>query len=307
MGSVVYQVKDTLQRIFTPGVSREELKLQGIADRRITSFSTMEGYLDINVRFAEHCEETYNIDRRIGNVTPEMAEEYIQGMRDRELSGGYIGKVKAAIRKLDMAMKERGWRDADAPPLLEPGGGWHSDRRPERAYTPQQAKEVIADMREHADDPQTADVAELQRVAGLRVSEAAMLRGEDIDSEGCGVRAVKGTKGGLPRTIQVDEMYADVLTKLRRRAEGHRDGYVFQGRGHRGQSLAQRTRDSVRHACERLGIESFGTHGFRKTWAQENYQELREQGLDDREARLELAQGLGHGRPQVTYSYVARR
>jgi hypothetical protein len=31
------------------------------------------------------------------------------------------------------------------------------------------------------------------------------------------------------------------------------------------------------------------------------------QELDDREARRELAEGLGHGRPQVTYSYVARR
>jgi integrase len=63
----------------------------------------------------------------------------------------------------------------------------------------------------------------------------------------------------------------------------------------------------VRHACERLGIACYGTHGFRKTWAQEQYRQLRMQELDDREARCELAEGLGHGRPQVTYSYVARR
>ncbi len=70
---------------------------------------------------------------------------------------------------------------------------------------------------------------------------------------------------------------------------------------------ANRTRGSVRHACERLEIECYGTHGFRKTWAQEQYQQLRMQELDDEEARRELAEGLGHNRPQVTYSYVARR
>jgi integrase len=307
MGSIVYQVKDTLQQIFVPGTSRDVLKKRGLAGRRITGSTTMEDYVDVGVKFAEYCEETYDIERRIGNIKPEMAEEYIQGMRDRELSGGYIGKVKAAIRKLDVAMKERGWRDRDAPDLLEPGGGWHSDRRPERAYTPQQAKNIIADMRERANDPQTADVAELQRIAGLRISEAVMLRGEDIDIDACTVRAVRGTKGGRPRTVDVDNVYADVLTRLKRKAEEHRDGHVFRGRGHRGQSLAKRTRGSVRHACERLGIACYGTHGFRKTWAQEQYRQLRMQELDDREARCELAEGLGHGRPQVTYSYVARR
>ena|GEM_PF-5807688 len=60
-----------------PGASREELKEQGVADRRIISFSTMEGYLDVCVCFAKHCEATYGIDRRIGNITPEMAEAYI--------------------------------------------------------------------------------------------------------------------------------------------------------------------------------------------------------------------------------------
>jgi integrase len=307
MGSIVYQVQDTLQQIFVPGTSRDKLKAQGLASRRITGATTMEDYVEVGVRFVEYCRENYDIDRRIGNVTPAMAEAYVQGFCDNEYSGGYIGKLKAGIRKLDAGLKKRGWRDKDAPDLLEPGGGWHSDRRPERAYSPQQAKHIIADMRERANDPQTASVVELQRIAGLRISEAVMLRGEDIDVEACTVRAVKGTKGGRPRTVHVDEEYADVLTRLKRKAEEHRDGHVFRGRGHRGQSLAKRTRGSVRHACERLGIACYGTHGFRKTWAQEQYRQLRMQELDDREARCELAEGLGHGRPQVTYSYVARR
>lgn len=91
-------------------------------------------------------------------------------------------------------------------------------------------------MEDHARDPQTADVVKLQRIAGLRISEAVLLRGEDIDVKTCTVHPVKGTKGGRPRTIQVKETCVDVLTRLKRRADNHRDGYIFQGRGHRGQS-----------------------------------------------------------------------
>ena len=68
---------------------------------------------------------------------------------------------EAAIRKLDVAMRERGWRRRRAPELLEAGGGWHSDRRPERAYTPDQAARIVAFMRRHAGDEQAADVAQL--------------------------------------------------------------------------------------------------------------------------------------------------
>jgi len=198
-------------------------------------------------------------------------------------------------------------RERDEPEVLAPGGGWHSDRRPDRVYSSQQAKEIIAEMRENAKDPQTADVVALQRVARLRVSEATMIPGEDLDVEECKVRVVKGTKGGRFRTVHVDEGHADFLARLKRRAEGHQDGHVFQGRGCRGQSLASRTNGSVRHACERLGIECYGTHGFRKTWAQEQYRRSREEGLDDCESRQELARGLGRNRREVTYSYVLRR
>lgn len=140
----------------------------------------MVDYVDANVRFARWCKARYGI-RYLREIEPKMAELYVATLHDRELSGGYIGKVKSAIRKLDAAMREKGWYPANAPVLLKRGGGWHSDRHPERAYTPRQARRLVDTMRERALDKQTADVVWLQRVAGLRVTEAVMIRGQDID------------------------------------------------------------------------------------------------------------------------------
>ncbi len=268
----------------------------------------MKDYLADCCRFARWCKLAYGI-RLINEITPRMADEYIKVYIDLDRSGGYLGRVSAAIRKLDVAMRKKRWRKRSAPDLLPPGGGWHSDRRPERAYTPDQAVRIVLFMHEHTRDKQTADVAYLQRVAGLRVSEAAMIRGQDVDISDpnfCAVRVVKATKGGRPRTVTVSTTHRAFLERLVERAGIHRDGHVFQGRGDRGRSLVRRTQAAVTYACEQLEIACYGTHGFRKCWAQELHRLLGGLGVDDHDARREVAEGLGHNRVNVTYAYIPR-
>lgn len=304
-GSLVYQVKEALNSIFTPGVSRHELKQRGVQENYIVSFRTMQEYTKACVRFAKWCRSEYGV-RHVSDITPQMARAYIRSLTERELSGGHIGRTKAAIRKFDIALRKARIRPRTAPPLLQAGGGWHSDRRPERAYSDQATKKIISDLKQHARDPQVADVVRLQRVAGLRVSEAAMIRGKDIDVDRCTIHVSAATKGGREREVQVDEKYRPFLEHLKERAGQHRDGHVFQGRGDRGASLVRRVSGSVRQACRRLKLEHFGTHGFRKTWAQERYRALRQAGASDREARRKVSQELGHNRLSVTYSYIPK-
>lgn len=298
-----YQVKTTLQEIFTPGVSRHTLKKQGLAHQRITSNGTMKTYQKTCSRFARWCKQRYDT-KLIGRITPTMARAYITELRDNEAAGSYLDKIQSAVRKLDTAMKYRGWRDADAPDLLETGWGWRSDYQPERRYTPDQAEAIIDNLADHARDAQATDVAKLQTIAGLRISEAVQLRAEDIDPENCTIRADRGTKGGRPREITVDDEHREYLADLRDRAEGHEDGHVFRGRGSMGRSLKRRVQDAVRHACDRLGIECFGTHGFRKSWAQERFGDLRDEGLDREAAGQRVAEQLGHNRTSILKSYL---
>ncbi len=292
LGSPPYQVTQALNRIFTPGRSRYQDKATGRAEGRIYGIRTMRTYVEDCSRFAKWARDQYGV-RDIRQITPEMARAYLDGLAAKERSGGYIARVKAAIGKLSIALHGQKW---------ELGAGWHSDRRPERSYSPVEAKRIEANIRERGRDKQPADVVGLQRIAGLRREEAVRLRGQDIDPKRCIIRVDKGTKGGRPREVRVDPQHRDYLSSLKERAAQHRDGHVFQGRA----GLGRRTEDAVRYACQRLGIQDRGTHGFRRMFAQERYRKYREQGLGDREARRELARDLGHGRIAVTYSYVPR-
>ncbi len=299
-GSIKYQATRVLNGVRRYKVSRHELKRKGDADLFITSIETMKDYCRASVGLALWCKRERAV-RDIRQITPAMAEEYVQNLCDRELSGGYIGKVVAAIRKFDRAMRWMKERPKSAPPLLsEDLRGWHSDGRPERAYTPEAAERIIAAIPQHTRDPQTVLVARVQRAFGARIREASKLHGDGIDVEGCRV-TLKG-KGGKVRTVGVDARWQGFLAELKERAAGHRDGYVFQGR----RSMAVRTRNAVRQACRHLGEPCYSTHGFRKCYAQEQYRELRAEGLADKEARLDVSRLLGHNRLDVTYSYIPR-
>ena len=68
-------------------------------------------------------------------------------------------------------------------------------------------------------------------------------------------------------------------------------------------------RGAVRNACDELGLQRRGVHGFRGTAACEFVRVKEMLGYDDAEARGELAQWLGHNphRTEVTYAYVPKR
>lgn len=121
-GRLRYLAQEALKRLFEPGGSCHRDKRLGIAGQKIRSIHTMRTHTRDVGRFVKWCHRRNGV-RSLAEITPEMAREYIDELHDRELSGGYIGRVVATIRKLDVALHGRE-RPQDAPPLLE-GGGFH--------------------------------------------------------------------------------------------------------------------------------------------------------------------------------------
>lgn len=291
-GSIPYQINHELKAIFVPGESRHAAKERGNSDEHIYSIGTMRTYtLDCN-RFAKWGKKTYGI-KDIRELTPEHAREYLDRLGREGRSGGYLGRIASAIKKLALTLHGEKWNL---------GEGWHSDPHPERAYSPSDAQAIIADLRAHARDPQTANVVQLQIAGGLRVNEAVRLKGKNIDVANCRVHLELGTKGGKVRDVDVDPVYREFLQAVHDLGLNHTDGFIFQGRG----DLAARTERAINAACERLGIADAGTHGNRKTAAHVRYENYLRDHTDDRTARLKLANDLGHGRAAVTVHYVAR-
>jgi len=204
-GSLVYQMQQALKGVFRPGRRRYHDKKYGRTGM-IRGIETMQCMVTDNSQFAHFIQKHWSGVRYLEQVTPEMAQAFIADHTRRENSGGYIGRVIASIRKLDEACRKAGIFPADCPPLLPYAGeeavsGYHSDPRP-LAYTDEQAEAIIT--RITRDDPTVARLLRAMWLTGLRVSEAAYLRAQDIDLE-AGMITLTGnvnhTKGGRPRDV----------------------------------------------------------------------------------------------------------
>jgi integrase len=305
-GGLSYQMMKALQAIFRPGGSRHEDKKHGRNEDVIRSIGTMQSMVADVHEFARFIRRRWPEVSEIEDVEPEMAQAFVEELIRRERSGGRIGRVMASLRKLDRACRITGVFGKDALPLLpykiDGGlGGFHSEPRPV-AYTTEQADRIIEWIFDN--DPTSARVLQVMQKIGLRIREAVYLRAQDIDVALCIVTLegnVNHTKGGRPRQVHISSEGKIFLSEIKAIGEKNPTGHIFHDRG----SLPDRVREQVRKACKALGILCLGTHGFRKTFAAQNYKNRIEAGADDDEALLDTSIQLGHNRKEVTIqSYV---
>ena len=155
---------------------------------------------------------------------------------------------------------------------------------------------------------------QLQREFGLRREESIKFKPSYADQEDKLVLKSSWCKGGRPRTINIEtESQRDLLNKC----------HKLVGDG----SMIPTDKDyktylkTFENTCIKYGIRN--VHGLRHAYAQQKYKEIT--GMDcpkcgglsskdlteiqkakDREARLEISCLLGHGREEVTKSYLGR-
>jgi integrase len=164
-----------------------------------------------------------------------------------------------------------------------------------------QAQEII--NRVASQDAKMGNLLTLMWKVGLRVTEAAYLRSQDIDLVNGMIRLnQKGnpnrTKGGRPRSVSYRPEYHQFMAALKNSSLNQPSDHLFKDR----RSLPDRARKMVRDACRESDIPCLGTHAFRKAFSVEEYHQARSL---DRQALLAVSRQLGHNRVDVTrQSYI---
>jgi integrase len=294
-----------LQQVFRPGHSRFEDKRYGRKDR-IRGIRTMRCMIEDAFQFSRYVRAHHPTVHALAEVTPPMAQGFIQDLADADRSSGYLTRKRASLRKLDRACRLVGIfppGQAELLPLEDRcAPGEPKPRHTPQAYTPDQIQRLIAAIAER--DATIADVLLLMAISGLRVSEAVYLRAQDILlDQGCIVLESNAnhTKGGRPRRVVIPAQDLPLLARLQARGKNDPEGHLFNNR----RNLRMRAKDLVRHTCPKLEIPNLGTHGFRRAFAAAEYLRAVRAGATDRQALLTVSHQLGHNRIQVAaYSYV---
>ncbi len=163
-----------------------------------------------------------------------------------------------------------------------------------------------------ADDPDVARVLRLQYAFGLRLQEASLLNPARDVLEPDTLRVVAGTKGGRPRNVPIEtEEQRAILADAQRQAQSTGRSLIplhYDLKQWLTRCYTVLTRNGV---TRKHGLVS---HGLRHQYANDRYEEQTGEpspvrgGIPmdtaaDQSARLDIAERLGHARPQITHAY----
>lgn len=209
-------------------------------------------------------------------------------------SAGTLSKTIAAIYKVYLGCKKLGWTKSASPitsELREHLKIYSDDfsvRIPRYGYKSDDAEKIIEYLGAH--DSAFLLPAEIALQCGLRKSEIAGLKGEDVDKEGMVIKVIG--KGGRYREVPLPQ---DLVEKLNTSKQ-----FLFSPKTSWKNALYQ----AVSRAATSLDIEVSGVHRLRSNYAQNLYAELQEEGLSDGQARDIVSKNLGHNRKDVTHNYI---
>ena len=209
---------------------------------------------------------------------------------------GTVNKLLAALEKVHLGCSKLGWTKTPCPITAELRA-WvksfrdDSDvRAPRFGYRTEDSVKVVEFLKEKKSV--YALPAELALRCGLREDEMAGMQGRNIDLEH-NLLHITG-KGGRYRPVPIPE---DLILRLNRSKQ-----FIFTPSA----SWRAGFRRTVLDTTKELGIGISGVHRLRANYAQNRYLEFLAQGMDDRGARRQVSELLGHARIDVTYKYVPK-
>lgn len=288
------------------GESRYQAKQDGSVEYQIFHSNTFQSYVRDFSRVLKYARENFGI-RQVRNLTPEHIRAFIVSLYERGLAPSTIQKYVAAIRKADAIAKKIGWRDTNAPDLIRPEPQGPKIGSVPQPYSSKDVDKMIKTLNQFRDKRFSA-MAQIQKGAGLRVSEAASLTVAAVSEDGkiLSLSATDGTKKGRPRMVSVTNPATQrILAEWRTTAIASGRNRLFVQRAKHTMRLVRAYQHAVQLAANELALGHTKTHDIRRTFAVERYREYLAQNVGKKDALARLSEDLGHGRSRMERGLLA--
>ena len=302
-GSVKSQCEHLYRVIDAIGTSKHEAKLlsrqAGAGNWHeigknlgIHSYSTKDAYLDVWKQCLCHCRENFGI-RDIEKVENTHVQSFLHEKIGNGVKYSTFKQYCAALEKLEVALNKYAAERGTGREYRFDFSGVRQEARESldrgaeaRAYD--NPREIIR----HIENEAHRIAASVQLEGGARLAEICGLGPENL--RGDGVVHLDNCKGGLERDIRVSDNTYEALknyVESHGRLDFDKDAY----------------REDIRAACQTVGEEYHGSHGFRWNFAQEAVERYQHEGYTYEEALSKVSEDMGHHREDITKHYLRVR
>lgn len=181
-------------------------------------------------------------------------------IRKKLRSSSTVNRYLAAFSKaLSVAVNEWGWLDGSPMrKVSKPKEAPSRDR-----YLSVEEKTRFLESCKISENPYLYDLARISMLTGMRFSELAKLRYEDIDFNH-GTITLRDTKNGDCRVLPLTSAVEGIIKKCRTFKEGA-NGMIFKPERINNKKGVVSVRHSFKKALELAGIKNFRWHDLRRT------------------------------------------
>ena len=277
------------------------------------SYKTRERYEQGVDRFCKFLAGDFGV-QKFANISDKHLEKYVEDMQSRGLSASTIKTDLASIRfyhdKVDRPRNQ-----------LADNSHYNLERRTfggvNRAWSTKEYK-AFKELAHARGQVRIAEISTLAFNEGLRIHEALRIDRAIVERAlADGNLHIKG-KGGKERDIPLSQESRAMLQERIQLVERGEKLYVGENeKTHlvikRVQNFLNRNRDHYqdesrsqeRNQGDEI-VRNITFHGLRHAYAQDRYQQAKDDGLSDYQARLEVSRLLGHERDDVTRIYTVK-
>ncbi|WP_240378164.1 tyrosine-type recombinase/integrase [Bacillus piscicola] len=271
--------------------------------------------------FAKHLAINYG-SKNFKNINEGHLRSFVKESQEAGVSAATIKTDLSAVRKLHAMLPKARHKLPDNNDIL--GAEKRKIVGVDRSWQNREVTKAV----HHARIMERKDVEwaiGCARTMGLRIEEATGLtRTQMREALINGHLHLTKTKGGIPRDVPLNQGAKRVLQRILAESK-HEKIFTSHGQTHRQamksiQNWLQNHRkvftekneqESASTYTKQLGIDvqrpHLTFHGLRHSYARSQYEKATIGGMSANEARLYVAEQLGHGRDDVTRIYLGRK
>ncbi len=308
-GSAYGQVKTVMQEIQAFGQSkhsakaeaRKNLAAQGKTaswhnvgkEIGIHSYLTNDQYMKVNIEAFQYIKENLNV-KDILNLEPQHIQSYLESKVESGVKYSTLQSYSAALEKLEVALNEY----AKSHDL----GKTYDFHEAIQSVKDSAHKKLDHSVKAGAFSNPWAVInviknetyriiAEAQYSGGLRLSELNKISTSNF--LGNNKFLVKRSKGGLTRTVTFRD--SEAYENFKNLVSQSNGKFSFSTNSYK---------HAVATAAKLVDEKYTADHSFRHNYAQEKYSELRQEGKNELQAKIELSRELGHSRLDIVNKYL---
>lgn len=278
------------------------------------AIKTRYRYAEAGARFVKWVQPAFRM-QKLQNLQDKHILAYGKYLQNKGCSDKYIKNEISALQYIHSYVPNTRYELSDSKVLNREIGLQSTPNYKAATLDQSWTKDELSRFCDHTRDHNHKEYGQMAQITynvGTRLEEIATLRRHEVENGlRTGILHLHNTKGGRPRDVPLSGEARRLFTEAIQ--EVPRGGYVFVPEGVKIHSFIQSAKDYLyRHRDEFQDPSrkddpartELHFHGLRHSFAQNHYVKLRNSGLDDREARREVSEALGHSRESITFTYV---